>query len=276
MYFSPFKVKNRKKIKKKGERKLRTFSSKWISVLNEITEFTSVSHKVWYRGQNNNHPAKDYKLRSGIFRLPFSLEDIMKWEYISYKRFMENGFDIHKTENEWDLLYIMQQFGLKTRLLDWTESFAVSLYFATRNWKEDSYCSIWMLDPYRMNKLLHDSDELLSVPRNSSFLEKKDTFTNSIALSPYVNTTRGMSQRGYFTLQGNTILGLEEEGKATLIKNGVLKHVKLTPDLSKDIVLFMELSGINHFTLFPDLTGLASFVNQWATEEIEKQKNMKS
>lgn len=253
---------------------MHAFSQKWIDILEKVTHFSAQSRMVWYRGQNNNHASHDdYKLKSGLFRLDFSIEELLEWEYISFKRFMENGFDLHKTENEWDLLYMMQQYGLKTRLLDWSESFAVALYFATRHWDEKKYCSIWLLDPYRMNHLFHDRNELFTMTRNSSFLERQSTFEKSLALSPYVNTTRGMSQKGYFTLQGNTKLGLEEEAKMQLYEQGMLKHIKLDPDVSGDIALFLELSGVNHFTLFPDLSGLASYVNQWATEEIKKRGN---
>jgi hypothetical protein len=252
---------------------MQSFSKRWIEILEEVTQFSHQSQKVWYRGQNNNRAEKehDYKLRSGIFRLNFDLEHILEWEYISFKRFMENGFDIHKTENEWDLLYIMQQYGLKTRLLDWTESFAVALYFATKHWDEENECSVWLLDPYRMNTEFHGQNELISMSRKSSFIHARDQFDKSLALSPYVNTTRGMSQKGFFTLQGNTIIGLEEEENHSLVSKGILKHIKLEPELKPDIAMFLELSGINHFTIFPDLTGLASFVNQWATEVIYKK-----
>ncbi|NSL50901.1 FRG domain-containing protein [Calidifontibacillus erzurumensis] len=249
------------------------FSEGWLKIIDEVTFFSKKSRLVWYRGQNNNKASNErYPLLSGLFRQPFSLEEILEWEEISYKRFLENGYDLHKTDNQWDLLYLMQQYGVKTRLLDWSESFAVALYFATRNWQCQNPCSIWLLDPLRLNEIFHNLDELKSMSKTSSFLEERKNFTKSMALSPRMNTYRSMFQKGFFTLQGNTKQGLEEEENGILLKEHVLKHISIGPDLRNDVEMFLELSGINQFTLFPDLTGLASYVNQWTTVDLMKKK----
>ncbi|MBU8907984.1 FRG domain-containing protein [Desertibacillus haloalkaliphilus] len=249
------------------------FSEQWIKILDEVTFFSKKSRGVWYRGQNNNRAkgGECYRLQSGLFRMDMSVDQLLEWEQVSYKRFLENGFELHKTTNEWDLLYLMQHYGVKTRLLDWTESFAVALYFATRNWTEKNECSVWLLDPYRLNEIFHGTKNLISMPRESSFLEERTSFAKTLALFPYMNSSRSMNQKGIFTLQGNTKLGLEEEEEGILFDKKIVKHIHLKPDLKNDIKMFLELSGINHFTLFPDLDGLASFVNQWTTEDIHKK-----
>ncbi|WP_102349789.1 FRG domain-containing protein [Bacillus sp. Marseille-P3661] len=250
------------------------FSKKWLTIMDEVTFFTKKSRLVWYRGQNNNGcEGNRFPLLSGLFRQNLSVDKILEWEEISYKRFFENGYELHKTENQWDLLYLMQQYGVKTRLLDWSESFAVALYFATKDWDEVYPCSVWLIDPFQLNKLFHNIDELKSMPKDGSFIEQRPNFHMSMALSPTMNTYRSMFQKGFFTLQGNTKLGLEEENDQILFNEKVLKHIQITPDLKNDIIMFLELSGINHFTLFPDLGGLANYVNHWTTADLNKQKN---
>ncbi|EKN68369.1 FRG domain-containing protein [Schinkia azotoformans] len=252
------------------------FSENWLKLLEEVTFFAKKSRLVWYRGQSNNASENGcYPLLSGLFRQSFSVEKILQWEELSYKRFFENGFDLHKTENQWDLLYLMQQYGVKTRLLDWSESFAVALYFATRNWDHKTSCSIWLLDPFRLNRIFHNLDELTSMPKTIDFLEARKEFQKTMALSPRMNTYRSMFQKGYFTLQGNTKQGLEEEENGVLLRERILKHIKIDVELRNDVELFLELSGINQLTLFPDLGGLASYVNQWTTTDLMKQKFLK-
>ncbi|HHW37051.1 MAG TPA: FRG domain-containing protein [Bacillales bacterium] len=249
------------------------FSEKWLKLLEEVTFFSKKSRLVWYRGQSNNNSENGrYPLLSGLFRQSFSVDKILQWEELSYKRFFENGFDLHKTENQWDLLYLMQQYGVKTRLLDWSESFAVALFFATRKWDYKTPCSIWLLDPFRLNQTFHSLDELTSMPKTSEFLEARKEFQKTMALSPRMNTYRSMFQKGYFTLQGNTKQGLEEEENEVLLQERILKHIKIDVELRNDVELFLELSGINQLTLFPDLGGLASYVNQWTTTDLMKQK----
>ncbi|WP_096199683.1 FRG domain-containing protein [Bacillus sp. FJAT-45350] len=250
------------------------FSEKWMKILEEVTFFSKRSRCVWYRGQNNNgvDNGHSYCLVSSLFRFNYPLEQILEWEEISYKRFMENGFDLHKTVNQWELLYLMRHYGVKTRLLDWSESFAVALYFATKGWDGENECSIWLLDPHRLNKIFHNTTELISMPRESSFLDKRNEYKKTVALSPYMNTTRSVFQKGFFTMQGNTKEGLEIEGEQILMKEKVLKHIKLSPEIKNDIAMFLELSGVNNFALFPDLDGLATFVNQWTTEDMIKKE----
>lgn len=252
------------------------FSEKWLRLIDEVTFFSKRSRLVWFRGQNNNGSNNgQFPLLSGLFRQPMSVEKILEWEEISYKRFFENGYDLHKTDNQWDLLYLMQQYGVKTRLLDWSESFAVALYFATKDWDFTSPCSIWLLDPFRLNQTFHQVNELKSMPKTSSFLEERQNFKKTFALSPRMNTYRSMFQKGFFTLQGNTKQGLEEEMDGILLKEHILKHIRIEVDLRNDIEMFLDLSGINQLTLFPDLGGLASYVNQWTTADLMK-KNVQS
>lgn len=236
------------------------FSNEWIEILNEVSEFQKDKQYTWFRGQSDS----EYKLNSGLYRKKLSQPDsYVATENYHYSLFKRMGHLLHK-ESDWNLLFIMQHHGVRTRLLDWTESFAISLYFATTNWdfnKKD--CAIWILDPLKLNKLTLDK-EIFYFPKENyeDFIGyEKSFYENSLAVYPLRNSTRISTQQGMFTMQGTTAIPLEEEDEGQLFEKNILKKITLSKSVRKDIELYLKHSGITHYTVYPDLDGLAKSVN---------------
>lgn len=251
------------------------YSQKWIDIMNEVRDFTDENTIAWFRG----HSDEDYELHSGMFREKWkTIEDFLKVESMRYTQFRNIGHLYHQEES-WSLLYIMQHHGVKTRLLDWSESFATALFFAYSQWEvgEKNAC-VWLLNPIYLNSISLGHPSILMLNNESYNANSPVNFRNyqkaihnindnnfkenSVAILPLKNSQRVVVQQGVFTIQGNSMKSLEKENAGKLIANGILKKITLTPDLENDIRLYLIQSGTNYFTLFPDLDGLAKHVNE--------------
>lgn len=206
-----------------------------------------------------------YKLKSSLFRQ--DLGDVKNYlinERGRYNWFKNLGHLLHNAD-DWELLYLMQHYGVKTRLLDWTESFSTALYFASNGWKVDQEISIWMLNPQELNKLSMDTHRYFTTHNDSYrarlYEDKVEFYKNSVALHPLRSNSRIVAQQGVFTIQGNTLESLDEEHGGKLKEENILKELRIKYEHKQEVDKFLRLSGIHPFTIYPDLKGLADHVN---------------
>jgi hypothetical protein len=238
------------------------YSQAWKDVLDAVdTYIQDCADCVWFRG----HSEKSYLLKSGLFRVQLpTIDEYIKLERKMYTYYKDMGYLLHDKESGWQLLYSLQHHGGKTRLLDWTESFPVALYFAARNWTSGNAC-IWLLQPRQLNLLSLGLKEIISPFDQSMYYPEmylRSGMRNSIAIYPIKNTTRIGTQHGIFTVQGNGMQSLDEECNQYLLKNGYLKKIELQDYVRDDVLRFIRQSGITHFSLFPELDGLATYLNK--------------
>jgi hypothetical protein len=179
-------------------------------------------------------------------------------------------FDFDKN-NSWNILFCMQHYGMKTRLLDWTSSFAKAVYFANLKRKEGSTACIWILNPFSLNKIarermditnadtLFSIDSLPEICKDYTNYFEKTMNISSIALLPRKNNRRILAQDGVFTIQGKHNKPLNEE-YPELVKNNKLIKIVLPWTTYNESMEYLELNGINTYSMMTDLEGLSKYI----------------
>lgn len=236
------------------------FSASWKKIIDEVDNFSKQNEGlVWFRG----HSDSTFSLNSGLFRLKISnqIDEYLKLENQMFNYFKSLGYLQSLDEkDDWTIVYSMQHHGLRTRLLDWSESFAVGLFFATLGWNKAN-CSIWMINPEKLNCLSIGSPEI-KLPLKNDFLNKHSgPDLKTRAIYPNKSNLRIAAQHGVFTVQGNALVPLENEFGEDLFHINGLKKIDLPIKVREDAMNYLKLNGINHFSLFPDLDGLSKYIN---------------
>jgi hypothetical protein len=145
----------------------------WLNFIDAINKAKSElgfdkNEECFYRG----HTQKNWEFSPGLFRniVPYKDKYITAdcWDIESdlYYEFRSRARALNSQQvNDWDILFIMQHHGVRTRILDWTEMLSSALYFPLEgcdrqgNLNGSSPC-IWLMNPYKLNEVYHGLREL--------------------------------------------------------------------------------------------------------------------
>ncbi len=216
------------------------------------------THFPWFRGQPVDRP-----LIPKLFRLGYNENDLLQ-------SFRLKAPILGKTPNrkhidEW--LCLMQHCGLPTRLLDWTESALIALFFALFELPpKRPNPVVWMLDPYKMNEVstrepvVHLSWGPQAGAENFSLAFGETEMGNEypVAIYPAHVHMRLVVQKSCFTIHGREKAGLDELYKDTkLVTDGHLIKYRIELGKAGEILRDLRVLGISYSALFPDFDGLA-------------------
>ena len=218
---------------------------------------------LWFRGHGKVH----WKLVPALGRK-------RKWalaEQNLIKRFKQNAVGLldRAPADEWDWLFLMQHHRLPTRLLDWSESPLVGLYFAVNEPQHDrKNGALWCLNPIKLNRVAgisfsNDfeipafSDRVLDNNLPSRIVQEEQSERPPVAGLASRSNARIYAQMGVFTITHRKHLPIENSpGKIAF---------KLTIPATAKKRLRKELSYLRftHLSLFPELEN----VSRLATED---------
>jgi FRG domain len=162
----------------------------------------------------------------------------------------------------------MRHYGAPTRILDWSDGALTALYFAVRGTQEDPGkvgACIWMLDPYRLNRLsfycVDDSDGVALPDWQAAKEYLPELFAGEellreypLAIDPPHGFRRLSSQRGHFTVFGTHLSRLHHLQQRDPY---LLERITIPAAAVSSIKSDLEFSGISEATIFPDLEALS-------------------
>lgn len=214
------------------------------------------NQQVWYRGQAKS----SWHLLPGVKRPPYNKpqhEQFMATNFYTEvaRRIQKLPFD----KVGW--ICLMQHYGLPTRLLDWSESPLIALYFAVfeEEYKDDD-ASIWLLAPIALNAAQGYKKYLppMDYPAVQDCIEPafdlhKTAPTKYLACRTVENDLRMYVQQSVFTIHESS-KPLDE----AFSKKHFIQQFNIPASKKEKLKSQLELLGFKQSTIFPDVEHVAS------------------
>ena len=231
---------------------------------------------LWYRGCGR----AQHCLQPSLYRHRgiTKTAGLSQLEHDLVTRFRQRSIPFHDRDisDDWEALFFMQHYGVPTRLLDWTESPFVALYFAMMSCPSElqkngklrftSPAGFWILKPIPWNRhaLRHVSysggviapgDDALKGHRSTPDFEGMNT--SPVAVYGSYNSPRIVAQRGAFTIFGQSTSSMEKIYDDETFPPDCLVKVTILPSRVPVMRQAILNHGVTESVIMPDLSGLA-------------------
>ncbi|EGR8992266.1 MULTISPECIES: FRG domain-containing protein [Vibrio] len=247
------------------EIKISSLSSYVNQVNNVRNEWGVHPSDIWYRGI----ASRRYSLKPGTVWRGVGIHNLVQDFLLHYEAYSERT-----VQEPWSLYALMQHYGLPTRLLDWTKSALIALYFALEeeNKSESSNKRIvYMMVPLDLNDKVNSDPFVFNVSSTKDYHKylpwelsegKHDLPEEPLAIYIPSNNKRIQSQQGAFTVHGSSKESIEE----FYVRNGLDRMVKLVIDESNRDKIQEELYslGYKEDDIYQDLNSLSRrIIREW-------------
>jgi hypothetical protein len=258
-----------------------------LSSWKEIIDFYYRDDNNWedwiFRGQSDSHWELSTSLERVLKNYNIPLKEANKKEKGLLRRFKRQYrlFSLEKPDDndyiEW--FSIMQHHGCPTRLLDFTLSFFIALFFAIEGVTFDSdgnkSIAVWAINNEWLKKIFkhwvpYPMRELYNKDGN---FKKHDTICHFLnypincikSMNPMNLNQRLVLQQGVFLVPGNLSESLMDNissyNRKNEFKNNMLKIIiHYDADLLKESFYHLNRMNINNATLFPDIDGFSKYL----------------
>jgi hypothetical protein len=229
-------------------------------------------NSLWFRGVGNSA----YDLAPSLHRHPgiSDTASLFSFEQRLITRFKERSvpYLTNRIDDIWEWLFLMQHYGMPTRLLDWTENPFIALFFALSSARKSGGnvytddAAVWIMSPSTWNQTIFRHQSYsgsafsptdTSISSYTPGTDPRYVNDNPVAILGIHNSPRIVAQRGSFCLFGKSLDPMEKifeaiEFPANALEKLVIPAVKIEELLQK--LLWM---GISDSVVYPDLEGLA-------------------
>lgn len=256
-----------------SEKSIRSFKQ-FVGFIEDLR--SNLHGPLWYRGCAKS----SYELKPSLYRhkKTKTIESFIELEKKLISLFQQRSIPFHARtlSDGWELLFFMQHYGVPTRLLDWTESPLLALFFAVTSSLRhlnaagkpifESDAAVWILDPIRWNKhavnlrtfegkvLAVDDSHLNAYGPSVDCNIMKDF---PIAIYGAHNSYRIVAQRGVFVVFGKQTHPMEVIFQDHNFPGNALKKLVIPKEKLPHFYDAVRHHGITDSVVFPDLDGLA-------------------
>ena len=264
----------------------------YIEIVNELSDLPRLNiekHRRLFRGQANS----DWHLQPKIWRelKGIECEEALRLEFDSIRYFRERAhlfLDTKLIPHEGDpggWLALMQHYRAPTRMLDWTTSPNVALYFAVMDYpieksdgtREYKPGAVWF---YNINSLLYSMKRYprVSIEEYKIILADEDSFVefglkkskpNILMYTAGTQTERMLAQKSVLIFSDKPCSDYAEViGNALLNSNSgcenicALNKITIPVDFKSKLKEYLHKLDISAHTLFPGLDGLGKAVSE--------------
>jgi FRG domain len=217
----------------------------------------------WFRGHSN----AAWSLEPGWYRQVPSGRKLGDAWYNEHNLLLE--FKLHAPRylntlpsTDWEWLFVMQHYGLPTRLLDWTESALLGLYFAIRDNRGDTDAGVWALNPWWVNnrslgrRVIPAAGE--PVLRPWAPLDERGRLKGllPVAIRPVYGSPRIAAQKGVFTVHGHRRVALDAMSRLRDDNGPGLCLIRIPAEAIADVRRQLAVAGVTETSAFQELDGL--------------------
>ena len=233
----------------------------------------------WFRGEESVKWST--ALKPKLYRTKHKLKEVLRQEQDLRLEFRRRGAHLAgegKPATHWEWYFLMEHYGVPTRLLDWSDGALVALYFALKPAKISQDASVYMLDPWWLNEFVFKKLPIAKAERSGgtalpdweeaeAYLSK-DEFQNEflgpkfpLAIDPSHVARRFAAQRSRFTIFGRAADGLIKICDSMKDNECPLCRIPIKRAAIVDMRRDLAMCGISESVIFPDLEGLGRELN---------------